>query len=475
MSTNALQILSAKPDNKFFQNINTNAKTNSEFSSFLERKLEDKPNPKTMKNEKNNIVIKKTMGNVKESENVDEVDNQDKDLKNVDNDKKIESTTEEKEISKDDTVETEEELTSESKELALLAVDIKSLLSDFANGKLSTEDLVNEIESLQNKVLEVTSKLNLSSDVDKSAFDELLNKIETMFQSVSKDISENKTLDKEDIIKQIIILSKSTHDIAIASKKGEITTNDFTHLNDAISKNIIKLERIEFNNKNEISNNSESLENSLNEVEGLNKNDTKSNDGTFSNNRNLKDNSSGNKHENLLKNVSKVENQAVVSIDQSIKEFESVFKIPQKIEDRLNVSKNIMDQISFGIKNNIKLSENGSQMTIKLFPKELGEVTLKIEVHKNNVSAQFNVESNQVKAVLESSFNELKNSLASKGYDIGGLNVNVGSEHKESKQNNYKNNEKKYSIDQNLDIDFNKVEAFNFTNQYSETKINYLG
>jgi flagellar hook-length control protein FliK len=68
------------------------------------------------------------------------------------------------------------------------------------------------------------------------------------------------------------------------------------------------------------------------------------------------------------------------------------------------------------------------EMVMKLEPESLGKLNLKIVIENGLVTAKFVAESQQVKEVLESSFNQLKDALQQKGITVQGFSVSVKQE-----------------------------------------------
>jgi flagellar hook-length control protein FliK len=66
------------------------------------------------------------------------------------------------------------------------------------------------------------------------------------------------------------------------------------------------------------------------------------------------------------------------------------------------------------------------EMIMKLEPESLGKLNLKLVVENGLVTAKFVAESQQVKEVLESSFNQLKDALQEKGIAVQSFSVSVG-------------------------------------------------
>ena len=114
-------------------------------------------------------------------------------------------------------------------------------------------------------------------------------------------------------------------------------------------------------------------------------------------------------------------------------------KIPEKIEiakvekpvfiDRTELINQIIK------KSELLVGDKQSELRMQLEPENLGKLTLKIAVEKGLVTAQFIAESQQVKEVLESSYNQLKDLLQQKGIGVQGFSVSVGQENTNSNKN----------------------------------------
>ena len=90
-------------------------------------------------------------------------------------------------------------------------------------------------------------------------------------------------------------------------------------------------------------------------------------------------------------------------------------------------SRNNFDAIVQQVENGIKINYNNQlkEMKIKLQPEELGEVEIKMTMENNIMKAQFVVESQTVKEILESRFDNLRNALENKGFYGAEINVSV--------------------------------------------------
>lgn len=85
------------------------------------------------------------------------------------------------------------------------------------------------------------------------------------------------------------------------------------------------------------------------------------------------------------------------------------------------------------------IREDQPEMRMQLEPENLGKLTLKIAVVKGLITAKFMAESYEVKQIIESSFNQLKDMLQEKGIGVESFSVSVGQESKEF--NNQNNNQ----------------------------------
>lgn len=91
----------------------------------------------------------------------------------------------------------------------------------------------------------------------------------------------------------------------------------------------------------------------------------------------------------------------------------------------------IMQQIIKGTQISLNVGKDVSEMMIKLNPKDLGNVSLKISLKNDELIAEFSVENKTVKEVLESRLDDLKTALSDKGFTIQGLDVSVDQDENE--------------------------------------------
>jgi|GEM_PF-6571270 len=123
---------------------------------------------------------------------------------------------------------------------------------------------------------------------------------------------------------------------------------------------------------------------------------------------------------NDLKNVAVPQNQKL-DVQLNIKQVAS------NLGKNNMVKINSTDIINQVIKKADIIVQSGHQeMIMKLEPESLGKLNLKLVVENGLVTAKFVAESQQVKEVLESSFNQLKDALQEKGIAVQGFSVSVG-------------------------------------------------
>lgn len=88
------------------------------------------------------------------------------------------------------------------------------------------------------------------------------------------------------------------------------------------------------------------------------------------------------------------------------------------------LSQTVTSQVMMKVK--LMAGENKQEMEISLKPDNLGKMTLKIIHERGEILAKITTESAQVKSILESNMQLLKDSLEKSGFSVQGLNVSVG-------------------------------------------------
>ncbi len=96
---------------------------------------------------------------------------------------------------------------------------------------------------------------------------------------------------------------------------------------------------------------------------------------------------------------------------------------------------NILQQITE--KTEILLNHDKSEMILHLKPDHLGKLSMRIQVEKDIVMANFIAENYKVKEILESNLNLLKDALQEKGLSVQQCSVSVGNESNFNRQKSF--------------------------------------
>ena len=150
------------------------------------------------------------------------------------------------------------------------------------------------------------------------------------------------------------------------------------------------------------------------------------------------------------------------------------------IQQTPQLKQEIFTQIMDAIKGQIKLTDHGTSLLVKLQPEQLGNVELKLNIHKGIVLAEIKVENEIVKAAIESNLDDLKQSLSNKGYSVDQINVNVDSGKKDRQETFEFNQQEKRNRQNNNEEESISLEAIEATSkyivdEYEGSTINYYG
>jgi len=113
-------------------------------------------------------------------------------------------------------------------------------------------------------------------------------------------------------------------------------------------------------------------------------------------------------------------------VNQTVQKDDFVSKLQTVATQQRVVRNDLMKQVVEQAK--VFVDENRSEMVMQLKPDSLGKLTLKIVTENGIVAAKFVAENQQVKQVLESNMQTLKDSLEKQGMSIQSVSVSVGQE-----------------------------------------------
>lgn len=254
--------------------------------------------------------------------------------------------------------------------------------------------------------------------------------IEKSEKLTKKEEIENRKIKKQELVsdtKNETVLK--TNEVDSNMIEGEFVNNEYV-----LKKNNFEINEKEFLIEKEQKLNDTEIE--KNEKQNFESTEKNFNQSIFKNIRyGFKNFEDKNKTEiNDVASFDKINNEIRLNQEVSLSSFDS--KMPKK--DYMNIFEQVKNgmQIDF---NNLK-----KEMKIKLNPEELGEVEVKLSLENNIMKAQFTVQNEKVKEILESRFNDLKNNLSEKGIENPQINVNIS--------NGGSQNEKKYYNEMNENL-----------------------
>lgn len=90
----------------------------------------------------------------------------------------------------------------------------------------------------------------------------------------------------------------------------------------------------------------------------------------------------------------------------------------------------VMDQLSQGVIQGLQRDEH--HLTLTMYPKELGEVKVDLQVRNNQIAVSFVMDNHKVKHALEKNMSEFKDNLTRQGYSLEACAVMVGQQQNNS-------------------------------------------
>lgn len=117
--------------------------------------------------------------------------------------------------------------------------------------------------------------------------------------------------------------------------------------------------------------------------------------------------------------------------DSNVEEAQKAAAVPRaQILNKADVISQIVKKAE------IIITDAKPEMRMQLEPENLGKLTLQVAVERGLITAKFVAESYEVKQIIESSFNELKDMLQEKGLDVQNFSVSVGQDNKQYNNGN---------------------------------------
>lgn len=121
-------------------------------------------------------------------------------------------------------------------------------------------------------------------------------------------------------------------------------------------------------------------------------------------------------------------------VNNQVDTAKSAFAMPQTIK-----TSDLLNQVVEQTK--VVLGQDKTEMVIHLKPDHLGKLELKVITEQGIVAAKFIAENQQVKEIIETNMQSLKDSLEKQGINIEGVSVQVGQDRKNEYQNSFAGNQ----------------------------------
>lgn len=159
----------------------------------------------------------------------------------------------------------------------------------------------------------------------------------------------------------------------------------------------------------------------------------------------------------------KLSEQVLSVTEIAAKTHQNQNSVLQEIRTPVNLTKTLEQSVVNQItdKLNTAVRSGITEVRVQLRPEALGEVTLKIRIEGDVVTAKMQVENHQVKAIVENNFQSLKDSLSQHNLQTGSLEVNVqtGERHQDTPGEGFFNNDPQHHTvtSQRSDIDESDV------------------
>lgn len=284
---------------------------------------------------------------------------------------------------------------------------------------LTNGNIINTGNNSKNIIGENQSKLQITGNLKPV---ELVDTSGILHQNYINQIEIGDSSDNEKLISRIVnelkkVISLGTH------SEGNLIVNKENSLNDNI-RNVLP-ENSQENKSNSLLNTKEisTLKNILSELENLNENNNTSVNKSFSADKlsQNKDNDFlkqliNNNSDNQYSKVINLMNQFALNSANSSRQNENV---QPTVINKTNFTSDLIKSLSYMEDNNVK------DMTVKIMPKELGEVMIKITSDSGIMKATITATNKDTYNLLNSNLHEINNSLNNNHVKIHSLDINI--------------------------------------------------
>lgn len=356
--------------------------------------------------------------------------------KNVSNENVSKSNNDDKKV--DSEAETKVDSDKCDDENTVQEIDVSSLLSMLLgcckDGSIDITKLKSELqklnipESSQKVIIDFASKIQ-DSLKGKSA-DEF---VKLLISNVNKQSASNA---HDELVNNIIDVLKSKLNEAKGNEKVETDKNasiSSSELDGKISKTIVDTKAAQNGSPKNVLNSAvqdgkdSSVKNDLQDsIKGYNQNTFSENNENFEQDSKNTDTDSKSTDQFLEKLISKDKTDDKFSkVSAFMNQFSNVSTNVQTIKGEVQViNKNsfaadIVKSVQYMQNNNIK------ELTVKINPKELGEVVIRLSMENNIMKASISAKNKETYALLQSSLGDINNSLDNQNIKIQAFSVNI--------------------------------------------------
>ncbi len=326
--------------------------------------------------------------------------------------------------------------------------DISALLTKTINSKDNPEEFVNSAEKVLNSLTELSTK-NATEKTD-DTFKNLMSLTNDKMKVIKNEIADAKFIIQalggfENLKNSLVINQESEFlkdetllDAKVASQGNTSGVEKSSILKDSLQLNNEEesprvIGQISSNNKsqdtllakNKVEIKTENVENQG--IQKIQKNISSETNRSSSNATQSDDKKNGLETKSIEGNLKGVKTGEQIinpnSFSSNLKEIIETKTIEKPIV-ALTVDKTeILSQIVK--KAEVIVGSTQSEMIMKLEPESLGKINLRVSVERGLLTASFQAENQQVKSIIESNMNSLRDMLQEKGINVQAINVSV--------------------------------------------------
>lgn len=382
--------------------------------------------------------------------------------KSVDNKDSGKSDISNKELASKISEKIEKLLNNEDLDTESLDVDLQEilyLLLNLIGMNLENSQEINyeNIGDVQSDILEELNNLNLNHNADNRLFNEegnvilnfnednILPETNEMLKNINSllakymDNVDNSNVKVDDSLNNIKSdLLREVKDL-VNILPEDILNEAEDNLDNGISKEVLKALMLNTNKDSKVTEDNfksnDIKENALNNVDiEIDKNETNVNlnddfkKENFNDSKTSKENSLSKEEEKVLMKI--LDDDSNQSFSKTLNYYDKLNKVNSTIEvvkepiviNRDNINIDFIKNIRYMVKNSIE------ELNVKIYPKELGEITIKLLAEEGIMKAEIKATSKETYNLLNSNMNEIKKTLENQNIRIQEVNIGIYNE-----------------------------------------------